>query len=112
MGFIDASEMFDTYGESLHSIRGFVRDAYDSNGVRFNTGNSLYDKDDLLHLSYSDFIQEIIPKLTEHDTIIFGIITDPDTNPDMDNEYELTKTISKSCKEKKKLLLINLSRKK
>jgi len=111
MGFIDSSEMFDTYGESLHSIRGFVKDAYQDKGVMFNTGTDLHSKDILFRLSYNDFINDIIPTLSNKDTIVFGIITDPDTNSHIDSDYRAAYDIAKECKQKSSnCILVNIGR--
>eukprot|EP01130_Rhizamoeba_saxonica_P017464 TRINITY_DN8478_c0_g1_i1.p1 TRINITY_DN8478_c0_g1~~TRINITY_DN8478_c0_g1_i1.p1 ORF type:complete len:596 (+),score=89.39 TRINITY_DN8478_c0_g1_i1:77-1864(+) len=80
MGFIDASEMFDTYGMSLHTIRGFVKNAWDYNkGVRFNSGNAIRKSDAedgiFFRISFKDFKNDILPTLSQNDTLIFGIIT-------------------------------------
>jgi predicted NBD/HSP70 family sugar kinase/N-acetylmuramic acid 6-phosphate (MurNAc-6-P) etherase len=68
VGFIDASEMPDTYGSSFHSMRGFVQEGWSSlNNIEGDIAN----KSPLLRLSLDHFKIDIIPTLTMIDTVIF-----------------------------------------
>lgn len=58
MGAIDASEMFDTYGESLYTIRGFVvpnHSQKDTSGLPYTTLEKLRDQSDLFRISIQVF---------------------------------------------------------
>lgn len=69
MGFIDASEMYDTYGQDPRTVQGFMRDGWTAAAT--NTGD-LSPAHELLRLSWEDFCTLVLPKLSSSDTVVFA----------------------------------------
>ena len=67
VGFIDASEMPDTYGVPFDAVRAFVCGGWAD--VR-NDDGELSSKNPLLRLSLANFEEDIVPTLSSRDTII------------------------------------------
>ena len=65
-GFIDSSEMPDTYGSPFDQIRGFVESGWTNMG---NKEGDISSQSPLLKLSMKDF-EEKVPSLTDKDTVV------------------------------------------
>lgn len=68
-GFIDASEMPDTYGSPFDQIRGFVEEGWDKNFMGNKEGD-ISSKSHLLQLSLEDFNKHVLPNLSKDDTVV------------------------------------------
>jgi N-acetylmuramic acid 6-phosphate (MurNAc-6-P) etherase len=68
LGFIDASEMPDTYGSPFDQIRGFVEGGWASIN---NKEGDISKESSLLNLSLSGFEADVLPTLAQNDTVIF-----------------------------------------
>lgn len=69
MAFIDASEMPDTYGSPFDQIRGFVEGGWGSRGVG-NASGDISHVSSLHRISYDHFYTDIMPTLSEKDTVV------------------------------------------
>ena len=69
MGFIDASEMPDTYGSPFDQIRGFVEGGWGPGGVENTTGD-ISQVSGLHRISYEHFQRDIIPTLQCYDAVV------------------------------------------
>lgn len=67
MGFIDASEMPDTYGTPHTEVRAFVDGGWQTMG---NAAGDLTEKHELFHISLDHFECEFLCSLTSNDTVI------------------------------------------
>ncbi len=66
--------MFDTYGEDYFSVRGFIEGGWETMA---NSDGNLSQEGPLFHLSAQDFEAEVLPSLTDRDTVIFPFIVHP-----------------------------------
>lgn len=66
--FVDSSEMVSTYGSTSDEVRGFVLGGWTTCQ---NTDGDLSDKGHLYQISTSDFKVDILPTLTDQDTVIW-----------------------------------------
>lgn len=71
--------MFDTYGEDYFTVRGFVEGGWSTLDV---TSGDLSNEGALFQLSTEDFRRDVLPTLTNKDTVIVSfIITSSDQFP-------------------------------
>ncbi|XP_064391978.1 glucokinase regulatory protein-like [Halichondria panicea] len=68
LGFVDSSEMVSTYGSSPHEVRGFVAGGWTTCS---NKDGDLSSTGPLFQISTTDFEAGILPKLTQHDTVVW-----------------------------------------
>jgi N-acetylmuramic acid 6-phosphate (MurNAc-6-P) etherase len=74
VGFIDASEMYDTYGERADKVRGFVEGGWATAEINDQDISSV---DDMCRISLDDFRRAVRPTVCEFDTLVVPAFLPP-----------------------------------
>ncbi|XP_033873455.3 glucokinase regulatory protein isoform X2 [Acipenser ruthenus] len=75
MGIIDASECVPTFGTDFNDVRGFINKGYKEMA---NREGDLTSRGPEFEISHEDFMKNVLPDVTENDTVVFIFTLDDD----------------------------------